>query len=69
MSVNRPVTEDIQHMKNIKKVKKIVRVTFTYKEYEGGGRSLKYDHDKAEEIVKWVAQDYLSRLIMEERRS
>lgn len=43
---------------------KIVKVTFIYKEYGKGTRSLKFDRDKAKEIVKWLRREYLEELIM-----
>ena len=44
------------------KIKKQIKMTITYTEYEGGMKSIKYD-EKKKEIVSWVARDYLRELL------
>lgn len=45
---------------------KIIKVTFIYKEYGKGSRSLQYDKNKSKEIVKWIGREYLEKLLIKD---
>lgn len=47
-----------------RKIKKRIKVSYTYTEYEGGGKKLEHHQDtKVEEpVIRWLSQDYVTQL-------
>lgn len=48
-----------------RKIIKEIKRTVVYREYSDGVKSLKFNSKGAEKIIKWIAQDYITKLFYE----